>query len=298
MKQGAWTDVYALGGVLYHLATGKVPMQAVSRMMSDPMKPVAELTEGRFSPNFSDAVAKAMSVHVDNRFQTVTEFRKALGWNVMQAQVVTLPPPQVWLEPKPGVSVDEKTGPRTSDRAAQPSTANTPARVTSTTPEDPIIKGERSMPPRAVETTSRTPLIAGVAVAVVAAIAAAIWFGRGSNTASVASPPVQPPPVAAVPATLPEPLTVPAKATPEEPAAPTVSTPTTAPVGEGVVKFDIKPSGRIDIDGITKGLSSAVKEVKLSAGTHTIEIFNGRAPPVKRTIEVKRDETITVSHTF
>ena len=298
MKQGAWTDVYALGGVLYHLATGKVPMQAVSRMMSDPMKPVAELTEGRFSPNFSDAVAKAMSVHVDNRFQTVTEFRKALGWNVMQAQVVTLPPPQVWLEPKPGVSVDEKTGPRTSDRAAHPSTGNTPARVTSTTPEDPIIKGERSMPPRAVETTSRTPLIAGVAVAVVAAIGAAIWFGRGSNTASVASPPVQPPPVAAVPATLPEPLTVPAKATPEEPAAPTVSTLPTAPVGEGVVKFDIKPSGRIDIDGITKGLSSAVKEVKLSAGTHTIEIFNGRAPPVKRTIEVKRDETITVSHTF
>ena len=294
MKQGAWTDVYALGGVLHHLATGKVPMQAVSRMMSDPMKSVAELTENRFSSNFSQAVAKAMSVHVENRFQTVTEFRKALGWNVMQAQVVTLPPPQVWLEPKPSVSIEENAALLTGNRGAQPATGNTPARATPITPVDPIIKGERSMPPRTVESTSRTPMIAGIAVAVIAAIGAAIWFSRGSSTPPVATPQSQTPPIA----TVPTPVPTPGKAAPDEPNVSTISNAPTASVGEGLVKFDIKPRGRIDIDGITKGLSSAVKEVKLSVGTHTIEIFNGQAPPVKRTIEVKRDETITISHTF
>ena len=102
--------------------------------------------------------------------------------------------------------------------------------------------------------------------------------------------PAPAPPVAVEPK--PEAPSAPLKFGRDESAAPP------APVGEGVVKFDIKPHSRIDIDGITKGLSSAVKEVKLSAGTHTIEIFNGQAPPVKRTIEVKRDETVTISHTF
>ena len=300
MKQGAWTDVYALGGVLYHLATGKVPMQAVSRMISDPMKPVAELTEGRYSPNFSQAVAKAMNVHVDNRFQTVTEFRKALGWNVMQAQVVTLPPPQVWLEPKPSVSTEENAALTAGNRGAQPATGNAPARGAPIPTVDPIIKGERSMPPRAVESNSRMPMIAGLAVAVIALIGAAIWFSRGGSTPPVATPQTQTPPLATVGAPVATPETLPSagKVPPEEASAPTGSTAPAAAVGEGLVKFDIKPRGRIDIDGITKGLSSAVKEVKLSAGTHTIEIFNGQSPPVKRTIEVKRDETITVSHTF
>ena len=311
MKQGAWTDVYALGGVLYHLATGKTPMQAVSRMISDPMQSVSDMTGERFSPNFSQAVAKAMSVHVENRFQTVTEFRQALGWNVVQAQVVTLPPPQVWLEPKPSENADEKTGQRTGDKGGQPAAGNMAAAVApagtaaiaatagATALADPIIKGERSMPPRVVASSSRMPMMAGVAVAVIAAIAAAIFFSRGGGIPPVAPAQGQAPPTATLPTTLPSPP--PGKTTPDQPTtatAPAAAATPAAPVGEGWVRFDITPRGRIDIDGITKGLSTAVKEVKLPVGMHTIEISNGQAAPLKRTIEVKRDETITISHTF
>ena len=289
MKQGAWTDVYALGGVLYHIATGKAPMQAVSRMMSDPMQSITNLTGGRYSPVFSQAVAKAMSVHVDNRFQTVTDFRKALGWNITQAQVVTLPPPQVWLEPDASAP---KTGPTTGERRNESAKTDNPPPATGNL-SDPVIRGERSQPQRAVDAPSRTPLYAGVAVALVAAVGAGIWFSRsgsGANPVPVVTPPVQVPPVAAPVASATDPAAIKA-ATDALSTAPAV-------VAEGLVKFNIKPRGRIVIDDITKGFSPPLEQVKLPVGTHTVEIFNPPAAPIKRTIEVVADTPVTVSHSF
>lgn len=280
MKQGAWTDVYALGGVLFHIATGKAPMQAVSRMLSDPMPSVADATGGRFSSTFSQAVAKAMSVHVDNRFQTVTEFRKALGWNITQAQVVTLPPPQVWLEPD---ATAPKTGPTEGEGRPENAKTGNP-RANTGNVSDPVIRGERSQPQRAVDAPSRTPLYAVVAVALVAAIGVGIWFSRSGSSADpapAAASPVQTPAATAPVAIAPDPV----------PAAPVA-------VPEGIVKFAIKPRGRIVINDISKGFSPPLDQVKLPVGTHTIEIFNPPAAPVKRIIEVVADTPVTVSHSF
>lgn len=80
MQQGAWTDIYAVGGVLYHAMTGKVPVQAISRMMSDPLKDVAGVTAGRFSPELCAAVMKSLAVLPENRHQSVDELRTAMGW--------------------------------------------------------------------------------------------------------------------------------------------------------------------------------------------------------------------------
>ncbi len=80
MLQGAWTDVYAIGGVLYHAMTGKIPVQAISRMMNDPLKPVGELTQQRFSANLSDVVMKCLAVLPGQRYQSIDELRAALGW--------------------------------------------------------------------------------------------------------------------------------------------------------------------------------------------------------------------------
>lgn len=80
MQQGAWTDIYAVGGVLYHAMTGKVPVQAISRMMSDPLKDVAGVTGGKYSPELCAAVMKCLAVLPENRFQSVDELRTAMGW--------------------------------------------------------------------------------------------------------------------------------------------------------------------------------------------------------------------------
>ena len=80
MAQGAWTDIYAIGGLLYHAMTGKVPVQAISRMMNDPLKPVSTAARGEFSPNLSAVVMKCLAVMPENRYQSIDELRAALGW--------------------------------------------------------------------------------------------------------------------------------------------------------------------------------------------------------------------------
>ena len=80
MQQGAWTDIYAVGGVLYHAMTGKVPVQAISRMMNDPLKPVAAAARGTYSENLCAVVMKCLAVMPENRYQSVDELRAALGW--------------------------------------------------------------------------------------------------------------------------------------------------------------------------------------------------------------------------
>ena len=80
MAQGAWTDIYAVGGLLYHAMTGKVPVQAISRMMNDPLKPVATAARSEFSPTLCAVVMKSLAVMPENRYQSIDELRAALGW--------------------------------------------------------------------------------------------------------------------------------------------------------------------------------------------------------------------------
>ena len=76
--QGAWTDLYALGGVCYRALTGEVPDDATDRVRHDPLIPVAQRCAGRASAAFLSAVDWALSVDEGDRPQRVGAWREAM----------------------------------------------------------------------------------------------------------------------------------------------------------------------------------------------------------------------------
>jgi len=78
-KQGPWSDLYALAGVLYWMATGERPLEAAARVRQDTMLPAQQAADrARFSTGFLAAIDWALAPHEDNRPKTVREWREAL----------------------------------------------------------------------------------------------------------------------------------------------------------------------------------------------------------------------------
>ena len=75
VKQGPWTDIYALAAVVYFAITRRAPPPAVSRMIKDPFKPLSELAPAGFSADFLAAVDRGLLVRIDGMapIEDVTE---------------------------------------------------------------------------------------------------------------------------------------------------------------------------------------------------------------------------------
>ena len=76
-KQGPWTDIYALGATPYFAATGEKPEESFGRVLEDTIKPVCEVNP-EIPRAMSQVIMRAMSVKIEDRYQTVEAMREAL----------------------------------------------------------------------------------------------------------------------------------------------------------------------------------------------------------------------------
>ena len=90
MKQGPWTDIYALCAVMYMAITKQSPPTSVTRLIKDPIELLQSKAYPGFSKEFLAAIDKGMAVKPQDRPQTIAEFSKLLGVD-KGAQVSNLP---------------------------------------------------------------------------------------------------------------------------------------------------------------------------------------------------------------
>jgi non-specific serine/threonine protein kinase len=220
MEQGPWTDVYGLGAVLYFLAMGTPPPQAVTRLMGGSLHAFEESASALYSPTFIDAVKRALAVRPEARLQSVDALREALGWS--WARTSELPPTTYIVPPEATTSARNAAGDPAADmkpmaRVGERVVASSPTVLEPTVAADPLPSSTQVVdtidkanaagaqvrnsaePLLATRSTSKlkTALIVSVMLMVLAAVAWKFLFK--SDVAHTATPPVANPPSATSP---------------------------------------------------------------------------------------------------
>lgn len=194
MRQGPWTDVYALAAVIYWAVTGKTPPTSVGRVHNDSYVPLAQSAAGKYSAGFLAAVDRALVVLPEKRTPSIEHLRQDLDAGVARRE----PPRAVAPEVDPEVTIIR------------------PATIAGVAAQRP----KPTEPVAAPESGSRPMLKwSGVAAAVAVMVGAGLWWISLPNAPSaggqevgaltpVSPAPSPPPPAVAPPPTPPSAQTV------------------------------------------------------------------------------------------
>jgi serine/threonine protein kinase len=133
LKQGPWTDVYALAAVGYFAITGKAPVAAVGRMVSDELVPLREAAAGRYSQRLLSALDLGLRVRPEERPLSMQALRAYLFADAVFDEKTTVisqrpapplsPAPNALhstFKPKNDGSVDEDATRLLTDAPAKP----------------------------------------------------------------------------------------------------------------------------------------------------------------------------------
>jgi hypothetical protein len=332
MKQGPWTDIYALGAVIYFALTRKAPPNSVTRLVNDTYQPLVKVLGTSYSEGFLAAVDAALVIRPEGRPQTIDAMRELLGLPRIT------PPPKTQLNPRAS-SPAHRTGSLTNSvptitdadatmivprKTAAPASGVTlsPALAAQEAPSAPDVPAPVTAAPaspapaRRKEGMGTVALIAvGVAILVAGALVTfwrinsqpAAGLRADSETAvkSEAAKPsdaVAPAPQAGVvaPVSTAAAPSAPAPSPVAQPALPAGAKAAEAAAASaiGTLQIAVKPWGEVLVDGGSKGVSPPLKQLKLAAGKHKVEFANPGFPSYATEIEIQKGRSVTVSYQF
>lgn len=134
-KQGAWTDIYALGAVLYRCIGDAIPAEAVERISSinageaDPLQPATRLGAGFYRHEILDAIDWALKPLATERPQTVGEWRARFAFAEFRQSIFDSPTP---AQPQGGTQGSAQGGAQDKEAARlpeQPAQLDEPAQI-------------------------------------------------------------------------------------------------------------------------------------------------------------------------
>ncbi|MDP1649700.1 MAG: serine/threonine-protein kinase, partial [Rubrivivax sp.] len=94
IRQGPWTDVYALCAVLYTAAVGHAPGSSIARVVRDDLVPAREAARGRYSDTFLAAIDAGLAVRPERRPPSMAALRQ-----LFDAPAAAVPAPTAAVAP-------------------------------------------------------------------------------------------------------------------------------------------------------------------------------------------------------
>jgi serine/threonine protein kinase len=182
MKQGPWTDLYALGAVAYFAMMGKTPPPSVGRLMGDSYVPLSTAAAGRYSERFLQAIDHALAVRPEDRPQDIHALAEELG--------IAIAEPDAARPERSATAFSSQEAGSAGNSGAQSSAATSAVQQTSRSADAAGNAAAHIAPPAADATgraSKRPAIIAAVVVCVVALGLLGGWFAMRPAATSNAS---------------------------------------------------------------------------------------------------------------